>query len=450
MAQRKAQATLGFRQTRNASTQDGDEKTSHAAPVRGQPAGRKRKSAATDPTAAKTPVGEGTPRMSTRARKSATVDDHVSEKLENGTDSVQESPKPGNKSRGAAGKSQPVTDQTSPNASPAKTRIKRPPESDNESPYMPEAAPKTTKKAKTNNYGLTPGVTPFPDWPAPYPETCEEVARLLGELHGHVTAPKKIPAPSLQTSGCGEVPSILDALIRTLLSANTTNKNSSSSFRALVERFGVVKKGVGQGSVDWNKVRLADVEEVIETIKHGGLAKVKGNNIKRILDMVYQQNQERREVFLAARETGKALDGEKDLEVLKAKDDVLSLDHMHGMPADQAMEALTKFPGIGVKTASCVILFCMQQPSFAVDTHVWRLCKWLGWVPPAASRDQTFSHCEVRVPDHLKYPLHKLLISHGKTCQRCRAITTQGSEGWAEAKCPIEHLVRRTGKRGKK
>lgn len=184
MAQRKAQATLGFRQTRNASTQGADDKTSHAAPARGQSAGTKRKLAAIDPNAAKTPVDEGTPRGSTRARKSATADVHVDEKLENGTGSVEEPPKAGNKSRGTARTSQPVADETSSNTSPAKARIKRPPESDDESPYMPEEAPKTTKKAKTNNYGLTPGVTPFPNWPAPSPETCEEVARLLGELHG--------------------------------------------------------------------------------------------------------------------------------------------------------------------------------------------------------------------------------------------------------------------------
>ena len=100
-------------------------------------------------------------------------------------------------------------------------------------------------------------------------------------------------------------------------------------------------------------------------------------------------------------------------------------------------------PGIGVKTASCVILFCMKRPSFAVDTHVWRHCKWLGWVPEKATRDQTFSHCEVRVPDHLKYSLHQLFLRHGKTCGRCRANTSAGTKEWDEANCPIEHLVSR-------
>lgn len=322
--------------------------------------------------------------------------------------------------------------------------------------------PSTAKKPKSprtkaNPYGLTPGTTPFPDWPGPTSEMCEEVTRLLSKLHGVYKAPDKIPAPSLDVAGCGEVPSILDALIRTLLSANTTNTNSSRAFQGLVKAFGVVEDGIGKGSVNWNNVRLAPVEDVIEAIKSGGLAKVKSNNIKKILNMVYEENQARRAAYLEEKKTGSAAtniigagdktQGQKDLEILKTESEILSLDHIHGMAPDEAMLELIKFPGIGVKTSSCVVLFCMQQPSFAVDTHVWRLCKWLKWVPPTATRDQTFSHCEVRVPDHLKYPLHRLLIRHGKTCGRCRAITGEGSEGWADANCPIEHLVERTGKK---
>jgi endonuclease III len=116
------------------------------------------------------------------------------------------------------------------------------------------------------------------------------------------------------------------------------------------------------------------------------------------------------------------------------------------LDTDEAFEKLVSYPGIGAKTASCVLLFCMQRPSFAVDTHVFRLCKWLGWVPEHATRDTTFSHCEVRIPDELKYPLHYLLIKHGKTCQRCRAITGESSAGWEEG-CVIEDLVERTGVR---
>lgn len=322
------------------------------------------------------------------------------------------------------------------------------------------------KKAKNNTYGLTPGHTPYPNWPHPTAEECEEVTRILSKVHGQAQAPETIPEPSLQVSGCGEVPSVLDALIRTRLSAATSGANSSRAFAGLVARFGILKSGIGKGSVDWNAVRLADTKDVFEAIKSGGLADVKSKDIKKILQMVWEENQARREQLLSsdANPPGSTNQApkEKDAEVDKADQNIVSLDHLHQLSTDDAFNALTKYPGIGPKTASCVLLLCLQRPSFAVDTHVFRLCKWLGWVPPPGdpaglapnakgpfagpTRNSTYAHCEVRVPDHLKYPLHQLLIKHGKSCPRCRAITGESSEGWKKG-CPIEHLVQRSGGR---
>lgn len=323
------------------------------------------------------------------------------------------------------------------------------------------ASNKSSKSSKkNNNYGLVPGTTPYPDWPHPTPEECEEVTRLLSSVHGEVKAPEVVPPPSLEVAGCGEVPSVLDALIRTLLSAATTAANSKRAFQGLVQRFGILENGVGKGSVDWNKVRLADTKDVFEAIKSGGLADNKSKYMKGILQMVWEENQA---MYAKNKAEGVGNEAEeKNTEMEKAKHDVLSLDHYHSLSGDEAFKELTKFPGIGAKTASCVILFCLQRPSFAVDTHVFRLCQWLGWVPPPghpallpsgkkgkpgkAGRDTTFAHCEVRIPDHLKYPLHQLFIRHGKTCPRCRAITGESSKGWDEG-CVIDHLVNRTGVR---
>ncbi|UZP37586.1 hypothetical protein NXS19_005402 [Fusarium pseudograminearum] len=299
---------------------------------------------------------------------------------------------------------------------------------------------KTAKKTKENPYGLTPGITPFPEWEAPSEEDCDEAYRRLAKIHGEANAPEKIPAPSLEVSGCGEVPSVLDALIRTRLSANTSNRNSSAAFRGLVSTFGTIDKGIGKGSVDWNKVRTAPLPTIVESIKTGGLSQVKGKDIKTILELVYEENTKRREAFLEEKSGGKATG-------LTGAEEILSLDHIHGMVPDEAMQTLTKFPGIGVKTASCVILFCLQQPSFAVDTHVHRISGWLKWMPPKATRDQTFSHLEVRIPDHLKYGLHKLFVQHGRSCIRCRANTSEGSEEWNKSECPLDELMERTGKR---
>jgi len=322
-----------------------------------------------------------------------------------------------------------------------------------------------SKKNKNNSYGLTPGQTPYPNWPHPTAAECEEVARLLSTVHGEVKPPKTIPTPSLTVSGCGEVPSVLDALIRTRLSAATSGTNSSRAFAGLVSKFGILKEGIGKGSVDWNKVRLADVKDIFEAIRSGGLADVKSKDIKKILQMVWEENQARCTALASSNDapgSSNEVVEEKNAEITKAEENVLSLDHLHLMSNDDAFNALTKYPGIGPKTASCVLLFCLQRPSFAVDTHVFRLCKWLGWVPPPGderglapgskgkfigpNRNSTYAHCEVRIPDHLKYPLHQLFIKHGKTCPRCRAITGETSEGWAKG-CVIDHLVQRSGGR---
>lgn len=358
------------------------------------------------------------------------------------------------------------------------------------------SASQSPKKAqeKKIQYRLTPGVTPFPSWPHPTAEECEVVNKLLSSVHGEVTAPKVIPAPSLTVSGCGEVPSVLDALIRTLLSGATTGSNSSRAFNGLVQRFGILNKGIGKGSVDWDAVRRASLDDVFNAIKSGGLATVKSKRLKEVLDLVYEESQQRlgmtaangsaastnedSKAFLTTASdyitpTGKSSRASEDNieegqeskaaiaatsanEELKmpteydlacADQNYLSLNHLHGLSSEDAMAELTKYPGIGPKTAACVVLFCLQRPCFAVDTHIFRLTKWLGWLPATGVNEITaFSHLEVRIPDHLKYSLHQLLIRHGKDCPRCRAITGQGSAGWGDG-CVIDHLVTRTGTR---
>ncbi|KAL8776784.1 MAG: hypothetical protein Q9194_002942 [Teloschistes cf. exilis] len=318
---------------------------------------------------------------------------------------------------------------------------------------------KNARKKNTNPYGLTPGVTPYPHWAHPTPEECQTVNDLLSSVHGHVAPPKKIPAPSLTVAGCGEVPCVLDAMIRTYLSSSTSGDNSSRAIQGIIQEYGLQTEGLGKGSVDWNAVRRSPVNRLFKAIESGGLAVVKSAKIKETLDMVYEENQTRRSALLAAAKeppsskattvapAGAQSESEeaKALEIARAEENILSLDHLHSMSAQDAFFHLLRYPGIGVKTASCVSLFCLRHPSFAVDTHVFRHCQWLGWVPENATRDKTFMHCEVRIPQHLKYSLHQLFIQHGKKCGRCKARAGEGSEEWAKG-CVIDHLVRRTHK----
>ncbi|KAJ8067130.1 hypothetical protein OCU04_004503 [Sclerotinia nivalis] len=317
-----------------------------------------------------------------------------------------------------------------------------------------EASPTKTPKTSKKNYGIVFGQTPFPDHVSPTILEAETVNSLLTALHGEVKPPDTVPAPSETVTGCGEVPDALDATLRTLLSAATAARNANKSMAGLKERFGLRTSGKGAGSVSWEAVFAAPEGDVVEAIRSGGLANTKGSNIKKILNKVYDQNTELLEILLKEVDTdvsvpfiGKVLETkeQKEAEIKSLRENMLSIDYIHALDKPAAMEVLMDLPGIGVKTAACVVLFCMGRPSFAVDTHVWRHCKWLGWVPKGATRDQTFSHCEVRIPDHLKYSLHQLFLRHGKTCGRCRAATSEGSADWESTICPIEHLVNRTG-----
>ncbi|KAJ5166321.1 uncharacterized protein N7482_005102 [Penicillium canariense] len=326
-------------------------------------------------------------------------------------------------------------------------------------PVPAHGANTTTKKTKNSTYGLTPGRTPYPKFKAPSAAACKKVNDLLSKIHGEVIAPQTIPDPSLTITGCGEVPSVLDALIRTLLSGATTGSNSARAFNGLVQRFGTLTEGIGQGSVNWDAVRQASLQDVFKAIQSGGLADIKSKNLKALLDQVYEENQERKNRHMSEnssptsdsvqpRVSDQATEAEevKQYDIASANEHYLNLQYIHKYKTSKALKALIRYPGIGPKTAACVLLFCLQRPCFAVDTHIFRICKWLGWVPKTANEITAFSHLDVRIPDEFKYSLHQLLIKHGKECPRCRAITSPASADWGKG-CAIEALVKRTGKR---
>jgi endonuclease III len=304
-------------------------------------------------------------------------------------------------------------------------------------------------KKKPHKYKLDFEKSPFPDHPLPTPEAAEEVHRILSKKHGLFKAPAKVPPPSATRTGCGEVPDLLDALLRTTMSANTSFDNSDRALKGLIDTFGAV-----DGSPDWHAISKVKAEDITKAIHHGGLSVVKGKRIKELLTIVRNQNIERREGLLKEKATGKPSNilatehltqVQKDAEIVRIEENPLTMDWVFEIQKDSdVIDELVKLPGIGVKTASCCLLFNLQRPSFAVDTHVHRHCKWLGWVPPNATADQTFNHCDLRIPNHLKYGLHKLFIRHGKGCYKCRANTNPGSKDWEAAEeCPIEHLVDR-------
>ncbi|KAI0838253.1 DNA glycosylase [Hypoxylon sp. FL0890] len=237
-------------------------------------------------------------------------------------------------------------------------------------------------------------------------------------------------------------------------------RGSNKMLENLAARYGTSGDGMGKASINWNNVRLSSREDLAATIREGGLANIKAKHIKEILDMVHQENVQRRDAYLQEKKTGEQAnvlaagdktDGQKAFEIQMVEHDILSLEYIRSLSVDEAMKQFTKYPGIGVKTSACVVLFCLQMPCFAVDTHVHRFAKWLGWAPETATADDVFSHLEVRCPDRFKYGLHQLFIRHGQNCGKCNASTAEGTEDWlALDDCPLESLIRRFDKRKSK
>ncbi|KWU41676.1 DNA glycosylase, partial [Rhodotorula sp. JG-1b] len=243
--------------------------------------------------------------------------------------------------------------------------------------------------------------TPFPQWAHPTPQEAQRVCDLLASVHGMPERPKVLVDRPDDPAGCGSVPSVLDALVRSILSANTTSKNSTAAKVSMDKVY---------GRANYRAVLEGGSAKLEDCIRCGGLAQNKSKAIVNILQRLELRNGE------------------------------LSLDWLHELSDEEAMNELISYDSVGIKTASCVLLFCLGRDSFAVDTHVWRITQSLGWLPPNGStysqddppkklkqttnppsRDQTFYHLDHLLPSHLKYPLHSLLVRHGRGCVRCAA-----------------------------
>lgn len=174
-------------------------------------------------------------------------------------------------------------------------------------------------------------------------------------------------------------PDLLDELIGTILSQNTTDKNSSRAFASLKQAFPT-----------WDSALSAPTQKLATAIKIGGLANIKAKRIKAILAE------------------------------LKAKTGALSLAPIREMNDKDAMDYLQSFKGVGFKTAACVLMFGLGRDLCPVDTHIHRILNRLG-ILTTTHADETFLQLQPLVPKGKSYSLHINLIRHGK--QVCKAQT---------------------------
>lgn len=166
----------------------------------------------------------------------------------------------------------------------------------------------------------------------------------------------------------------IDYVIETILSQNTNDINRDKAFKKLKERYGD----------NYEEIRNAPREELIDTIRIAGLGPTKAERIQEALNIIHE------------------------------KEGRYSIEFLNDLSLEDGKAWLTDIPGIGPKTASVILGFHFKKPTIPVDTHVHRLANRYGLVPERSSRKKTHDILEEKVPDEIKYPFHRLLIEHGR------------------------------------
>ena len=170
-------------------------------------------------------------------------------------------------------------------------------------------------------------------------------------------------------------------LVLTVLSQSTNDRNRDVAYLRLRDRF-----------ADWRAVRDAPVAEVEEAIRPGGISKVKSARIRAILEALPQ-----------------TAGGEP------------TLDELPAMPVEEGRELLTALPGVGRKTAACVLLFAHGLRDVPVDTHVGRVGARLGILPAKGSADAIHDAMLAITPPGAELEFHVNLLRHGRrTCHSQR------------------------------
>ena len=195
-----------------------------------------------------------------------------------------------------------------------------------------------------------------------------EIHRRLKRAHGPLDAPRRLDP--------------LEELVLTILSQNTSDTNRDRAYESMRRRYRT-----------WNALARARVPDLVAAIRVGGLANRKA---PRIIETLRE---------IRAREGG------------------FDLSWMHEASDEAVREYLVSLPGVGPKTAACVLAFSLGRAVIPVDTHVHRVATRLGLLPDRGSAENAHRILETLVPPRLRVPMHVGLIRHGrKVCRAGRPL----------------------------
>jgi endonuclease-3 len=187
-----------------------------------------------------------------------------------------------------------------------------------------------------------------------------------------------------------------DSLIATILSQHTADRNSGAAFAALQERYS-----------SWQEIASAPIKELAATIRSAGLANIKARYIKSVLM------------------------------ALQVRYGSMDLTFLRDISMDEAREILRSLPGVGAKTAACVLLFSCDHPALPVDTHVHRVARRLRLIGPQVTAEQAHRELERLVPPKDVYDFHVNLIRHGRRV--CLAREPRCGKCVLQADCAYFH-----------
>jgi endonuclease-3 len=182
-----------------------------------------------------------------------------------------------------------------------------------------------------------------------------------------------------------------DELVSTILSQNTNDINRDRAFDSLRAKYKT-----------WEAVRDAPPMGVMDAIRTAGLANQKGPRIQQVLRSITEER------------------GSLDLGFLA------------DLPLEEARAWLTKFNGVGPKTAAIVLCFSLNKPAFPVDTHIYRVSGRIGLRPAKMTVEQAHPYMESLLPPETYYAAHLNLIRLGREICAARKPDCP--------KCPVRML----------
>jgi endonuclease III len=213
-------------------------------------------------------------------------------------------------------------------------------------------------------------------WTPPEPRRVRALRDRLRLIYGRPVAPPH---------GRG-----IEELILTVLSQSTNDRNRDVAYLRLTTRF-----------PSWEAVRDAPLEEVEAAIQPGGLHRQKSVRIQ---------------------------------EILRALPDPPDLTFLGELPVAEARAYLTALPGVGRKTAACVLLFAFGLPDVPVDTHVSRVGTRLALFRPGAPFEELHDEMLRLTPAGQEVELHINLLRHGR--RTCHAQRPNCPECALNRSCP--------------